>query len=358
MILFRYLAKEVGMTLIALTSILLLIFMSNQVMLYLNRAANGVIPGMLVAQLLMLELPNLLCLLLPLGFYFAILVAYGRMYADSEMVVLQACGYSTTRLLLHTLWMAAGVAFVIVLMISLNPAIAHQREKLLKTTGLQTLIQTILPGRFRAVMGDQYVFYVEAMNTKHTKAQGVFVAKRVEQSGQLSWDVLTAQSAMAKKDPNSGEEYLILGDGANYQGRPGQSDYKIASFRQYEARLPHPAIPETTDIRTLPFHKLLPVMNPDPAKAAELQWRISIPLMVFSLTVLGVPLSRVNSRTGKYAKIFPGIVLAFIYANFMFVARGWMVTGKVPLWLGMWWLHAIVVIVGLGLLWRQRISGT
>ena len=243
-------------------------------------------------------------------------------------------------------------------MISLNPAIAHQREKLLKTTGLQTLIQTIVPGRFRAVMGDQYVFYVEAMNTKHTQAQGVFVAKRVEQDGQFSWDVLTAQKAMAKKDPSTGEEYLILEDGANYQGRPGQADYKISSFRQYEARLPHQVIPESTDIRTIPFHKLLPLMNPNPAKAAELQWRISIPLMVFCLTVLGVPLSRVNSRSGKYAKIFPGIILAFIYANFMFVVRGWVASGKIPVWLGMWWLHAIVILLGIGLLWRQRVSGS
>ena len=91
MILFRYLAKEVGTTLIALTSILILIFMSNQMILYLNGAANGRIPGGLVLKLMMLELPNLLCLLLPLGFYFSILVAYGRLYADSEMVVLQAC---------------------------------------------------------------------------------------------------------------------------------------------------------------------------------------------------------------------------------------------------------------------------
>lgn len=358
MILFRYLAKEVGTTLIALTSILVLIFMSNQVVIYLNRAANGHIPGMLVFQLLMLELPNLLSLLLPLGFYFAILVAYGRLYADSEIVVLQACGYSPGKLLLHTFGLAAVVALVVTIMMSLNPSIAHQRSKLLKSTGVQTIIQTIIPRRFRAVMSDQYVFYVDTMNAKHTKAQGVFVAKQVQHGDNYGWDILTAQSATARKDPQTGEEYLLLMEGDNYQGQPGAADYKIASFRQYEARLPHQTMLASTDIRTLPFQQLLPWSNPDLQKVAELQWRISIPLMVFTLTMLGVPLSRVNPRSGKYAKILPGVVLAFVYANFMFIARNWIVAGKIPSWLGMWWLHGIVILVGLTLLWRQRGSGS
>ncbi len=358
MILFRYLAKEVGMTLLALISILVLIFMSNQVMLYLNRAASGTIPGMLVMQLLLLELPNLLSLLLPLGFYFAILVAYGRLYADSEMVVLQACGYSSGRLLMHTLWMALAVAVIITGLISLNPMIAYQRMKLLQTTGLQTLIQTIIPGRFRAVMGDQYVFFVETMNTNHTQAKGVFVAKRVERDGKSAWDVVTAQNGQSKKDEGTGEEYLILSDGNHYQGQPGQADYQISTFRQYEARLPHQSMVFKNDIRTIPFHQLLPWNNADPVKAAEIQWRISIPLMVFCLTIVGVPMSRVNPRAGKYAKLLPGVMLAFIYANFMFITRNWVAANKIPIWLGMWWLHALVIAIGLGLLWRQRVSGS
>ncbi|PJD90699.1 MAG: LPS export ABC transporter permease LptF [Legionella sp.] len=357
MILFRYLAKEVCITLIALTSILLLIFMSNQVVIYLNRAASGVIPGMLVMKLMMLELPNLLSLLMPLGFYFALLLAYGRLYADSEMVVLQACGYSSTSLLKHTLVLATGVAMLTALMISLSPLIAYQRAKLLQTTGLQTLIQTIIPGRFRTVMNDQYVFYVESMNARHTKANGVFVAKRVLKDGKQSWDVLTAKQATAVRDKASGEEYLVLKEGKQYQGIPGNADYQISSFGRYEARLPHQNTMVKSDIRTVPFKQLLPFNNKDHVKAAELQWRVSIPLMVFSLTMVGVPLSRVNPRAGKYAKLLPGVVLAVLYANFMFITRDWIAADKIPLWLGMWWLHGVVAFIGLSLIWRQRVSG-
>src|SRR3990167_10412317 len=145
--------------------------MSNQVVIYLNRAASGIIPGMLVMQLMALELPNLLSLLLPLGFYFSLLLAYGRLYADSEMTVMRACGFGQGQLLAYSLIMALVVGIITALMISNNPGIAYKRAKLLQTSGIKTLIQTIVPGRFRTISGSKDVFYVESMNSKHTKAK-------------------------------------------------------------------------------------------------------------------------------------------------------------------------------------------
>lgn len=354
MLIFRYLAKEVFVTLVALTSILLLIFMSNQVVIYLNRAASGVIPGMLVMKLMMLELPNLLGLLLPLGFYFALLLAYGRLYAESEMTVLQACGFGYGQLLKHSLVMALLVALVTAAMMSMNPLIAFQRAKLLQTTGVQTLIQTIVPGRFRAIKGGQDVFYVESMNHQHTQAHHIFLARTIEDHGKTQWDVLWADKAFVKTDRQSGEDYLILEQGKKYQGVPGQADYQIATFQRYQTRLPHPNVTVKNDIRTVSFSSLLPFNNVDRKKAAELQWRISIPLMVLPLTLVGVPLSRVNPRAGKYAKLLPAVVLCVIYANFMFISRDWIVAGKIPVWLGMWWLHLTVALLGVWLIWRNR----
>jgi len=87
MIILRYFAKEVISTLSALTSILLLVFLSNQFVHYLMRAAEGQFPGWLVMQLMMLEIPNLLGLLLPLGLFMAILLSYGRLFCLSAMAV-------------------------------------------------------------------------------------------------------------------------------------------------------------------------------------------------------------------------------------------------------------------------------
>lgn len=353
-LIFRYLAKEVFVTLVALTSILLLIFMSNQVVIYLNRAASGIIPGMLVMKLMILELPNLLSLLLPLGFYFALLLAYGRLYAESEMTVLQACGFGYGSLLKYSLTMALVVAIITSIMIGLNPVIAFKRAALLQTTGVQTLIQTIVPGRFCAMRGGQDVFYVESMNHEHTEAKNIFLARATSINGKQKWTVLWADKAHVKTDRKALEDYLILDHGKTYEGVPGQADYQISTFKQYQTRLPHPNVMVKNDIRTVSFTSLLPFNNKNLKKAAELQWRISIPLMVFPLTLVGLPLSRVNPRAGKYAKLLPSVVICVVYANFMFISRDWIAAGKIPIWLGMGWLHITVALLGAWLIWRNR----
>lgn len=354
MLIFRYLAKEVFVTLVSLTMILLLIFMSNQVVIYLNRAATGGIPGMFIMKLMLLELPNFLSLLLPLGFYVSLLLAYGRLYAESEMTVLRACGYGEGQLLKHTLIMGFFVALITILMMAASPLIAYQRAKLLQTTGVQTLIQTLVPGRFRALSGGEQVFYLESIRRDHRQAKHLFVARQVKEKLGVQWDIVRASEALLETDPVTQEEYIVLKDGKKYQGLPGQADYQTAEFERYRMRLPHPQQVVKNDLRTARFSTLLPLNNPDRKKQAELQWRLSVPLMVLTLSLVAVPLSRVNPRQGKYARLFPAIVLYILYANLMFIARDGIVSGKIPGWLGLWWLHVGVAALGCTLLYRHR----
>lgn len=356
MLIFRYLTKEVFITLVSLTTILLLIFMSNQLVLYLNRAASGQIPGMFIMKLMMLELPNLLSLLLPLGFYVALLVAYGRLYAESEMVVLQACGYGPGRLLGDSFVMASVVSLlVLIIMLWGSPLIYSERATILRTTGVQMLIKTIVPGRFNAIPGGGQIFYVESMNRDHTIAENIFFAKNTSKNDLEQWDLVWAEKAFAETDAE-GEDYVVLQDGRKYQGVPGQADYQAAQFSTYKARLPHPKVSIKQDLRTLSTSELWPLNNPDHARAAELQWRLSVPIMVLTLTLIGVPLSRVNSRSGKYAKLLPAIVIYILYANLMFIARDWLAVGKTPGWLGMWWIHLVFILVGLLIIWRNHVK--
>lgn len=357
MIIFRYLAKEVFVTLIALTSILVLIFLSNQLIQYLNRAASGSIPGVIIMKLMMLELPTLLSLLVPLGFYIAMLVAYGRLYAESEMTVLRACGYGSGQLLKHSFIMASFVAVIVAaVMIWASPYIYIERAKLLRTTGIQTLVQTIMPGRFHAINDGQQVFYVQSMSRDHTKAEQVFLAKRSTEKEKTRWDVLWADKAYAETDAKTGEDYIILQDGKEYQGTPGHANYQIAEFGEYKARLPHPIVKISDDLRTFSTASLWPLNNADRGKAAELQWRLSVPLMVLTLTLVAVPLSRINPRSGKYAKLFPAILIYILYANLMFIGRNAVVSGAIPQWIGLWWIHLLVAALGLFLIWRNQVK--
>lgn len=355
MLIFRYLCKEIFSALVALTIIILLIFLSNQLVQYLGRAASGQLPGMVVLQLMALEIPNLLCLLLPLGFYVALLIAYGRMYAENEMVVLFAAGFSEWDLIKKTFLIALFVSvFVAYLTFWVNPGIYHGRAKLIRNQGVETLIKTIVPERFRAINSGKQVFYVKEMTRSHTEAEHIFFAE--QDSGKLagSWKILWAEKGKTQLNPTTNRTELVLEDGHIYKGKSGQSNYKIYQFGKLNSVIPMPQINVADDVRTLQNGKLLPFNNSNLDYVAELNWRISIPLMVFVLTLLALPLSKVNSRQGKYARLVPALLLYIFYANLMFLGRDWLAKGVIPWWGGVWWLHGIFIISAISIMMWQR----
>ena len=66
-----------------------------------------------------------------------------------------------------------------------------------------------------------------------------------------------------------------------------------------------------------------------------------------------MPLSRSRPREGRYARLGVGLLVYIIYANMLNIARSMVARDEVPQWLGMWWVHVILGLVGLGLLLRE-----
>ncbi|MBY0544759.1 MAG: LptF/LptG family permease, partial [Gammaproteobacteria bacterium] len=142
MIITRYLCKEVLSTLIVVLGILLLIFISNEFVRYLTTAASGKISGMTVLKIMAMQVPLLAGLLLPASLFMGFLLAYGRMYAESEMTVLIACGMSRLSLLRTSLLMATlAIIIDIFLVWYVTPTLLDYKNRLLAVAGPATLIQ-------------------------------------------------------------------------------------------------------------------------------------------------------------------------------------------------------------------------
>src|SRR5690554_4606165 len=98
---------------LAVSTTLLLIIMSGRFVKYLADAASGKIAVDVLFTVMAYRLPGFLELIVPLGFFIAILLAYGRLYMDSEMVVLSACGMSQKQLLAITAIPTVIVAIIV-----------------------------------------------------------------------------------------------------------------------------------------------------------------------------------------------------------------------------------------------------
>jgi lipopolysaccharide export system permease protein len=152
-----------------------------------------------------------------------------------------------------------------------------------------------------------------------------------------------------------GNRYLVLENGYRYDGNPGQADYRAIKYDTYGVLLPKPEVSEeVTEREAIPTSQLFG--QEGLRERAELQWRLSLPILVFVVTLLAVPLSRVNPRQGRFLKLLPAILLYMAYLTMLISVRGALEKGKLPIALGMWWVHGLFLLIGLGLMYWEPLS--
>ena len=362
MIIFRYLSREILLTMMAVSSVLLLITMSSRFAKYLAEATTGKISVEILFSLIGYRLPGFLELILPLGFFIAILLAYGRLYIESEMVVLSACGMSQQKLINITLVSALLVA-VIVASFSfwLSPLGARQTEIMLEEQRHRSEFDSLQEGRFQSLGTGQAMAYVGSVSNNRKTLNYVFVAQNLGAGSGDGVAVIVAESGAQQLHPEYGQRYLVLKNGHRYEGVPGQSDYQVMQFSTYGAYLTpadsSAALTNEVDAKTTA--ELL--ASDDLESRVAMQWRISMPLLVLVVALLAVPLSRTNPRSGRYLKLLPSILIYLFYLGALIGLRGVMDAGKWPLFPGLWSAHLFFFLLALLLinwhnlhLWRQR----
>ena len=169
MIIFRYLAKEIIFTLLAVCGVLLLIFMSGTFVRYLGDAAAGDISPSALIAIMGYRMPGFLELILPLGTFIGVMLAYGRLYVESEMVVLSACGLSQRRLLAYTLIAASPVILAVsVLGLYVSPKGVAAVEEIVAAQKARGEFDLLQPGQFQPMNKGQGTFYTAAISSDKT----------------------------------------------------------------------------------------------------------------------------------------------------------------------------------------------
>jgi len=355
LIVFRYLSREVLVTLSAVSAVLLVIIMSGRFIKYLAQAAQGVLDPGVLFLIMGFRMPGFLQLILPLGLFLGFLLAYGRLYLDSEMTVLAATGMSPQRLMVYSLAPALVVALLVAwLSMSLTPQGVTQVARIFNEQDALTEFDTLVPGRFQAMKGGSRVTYTQELSEGRAALEGVFISeKRFSREGDKERGITVLVAERGRQEIQAdGSRYLILENGYRYDGNPGQADYRSIQYDTYGVLLPKPSVnAEISEREALPTGELFGSDNP--RYQAELQWRISIPLLVFVVTLLAVPLSRVNPRQGRFLKLLPAILLYMAYLALLIAARGALDKGRIPQALGLWWVHGVFIMIGLGLLYWE-----
>jgi len=357
-LIFRYLVKETVKSQVAVFMVLMAIFITQKFVRVLAEASNGDIPASLVLGFLALSLPVLASLILPLSLFLGIMLAHGRLYVDSEMTVMRACGISewyVTRVMLVLALIMSLLTGVLTLWIA--PLSVESEYQLEEKAGAQTGLTTLIPGRFQQTSNQKAVIFVHDIDSDNPKEplKKVFLAQHENGPDSQGVHIVYAKAG-GVRDESDGSEKLILKQGVQYEGKIGQQDYHVIEFEEYQIQIAEQQSQQKRrKLTAYPTVQLL--ADPSIDAIAELHWRIAIPLSLFFLVLIAVPLSAVDPRQGRFGKIFPGLMLYLGYFLLLMAGRKVLEDGKIPSVMGLWWVHGVMFVIGGFLIFKSRSLG-
>lgn len=350
-ILGRYVLREVVAAWLVVTGVLFIILLANQVVGVLERAAANQYPQSVVWELIGLGALQYLWILLPVGLLLGVVLAFGRLYHDSEMAAALACGAGPAHVYLPVALLAglltAGLAW---LTLVLAPD-ATARALGLRNEALRAgQFAPIAPGKFRSFGGGTAVVYAQTVNADGTLAD-VFVERSL---GPLV-EVALAGRARHQVTADGLTHILTLYDGERFEGVPGSAQFRILRFAEHIIPV---RVPQITDVvRALEARPTVELLGThDRTEQAELQWRIAMPLSCLVLALLAVPLARLKPRQGRYARVWIAVVIYFLYLNLISAGKVWIARGDLPAPLGLWWTHAAVALLALAVILSPRLT--
>lgn len=348
MILRRYIMTEILKPAAAILIVLVIILASYSAITYLAQAVAGSLPPSTVGLLILLRIGMSLEVLLPTTFYLSVIIALGRLYKDSEMTALSACGVGITGVLKPVLLLSLPVALLAgFASLYLRPESYEKIYRVMDQAQSEFDISRMEADNFLEIGNGKYVFFAEEVGGSQEGAQRVFI--RVAEGDKRQ--VIQAQRMTQGEPGANGQRVLVFREGAFYEFPVSGPQGTISRFEQAEYPLPADAATSARYRRkATDTQQLLKSSRLD--DIAELQWRLSTPLSTVLLALAGVPLSRSNPRRGKYAKIGVAIVIFAVYYQLFVIAKTWVEKAMVVSWIGIWWVPFLMAALAVWLLWR------
>jgi len=349
-ILDRYILREVVVSWLGVTGVLLAILITNQVALVLERAAERLYPRGVVLELILLGALQNLCFVMPIGLLIGIVLALGRLYHDSEMTAAQACGTGSRPIVLPVLAFTVVLAILLAaLSLEIAPAAAGRMLDLRDEALRAGQFAPIAAGKFRTFGGGSTVVYA-----RDTDKDGTLRRVFVERDRGDHLEVALAQRATHAYAEDGNLQVITLYDGERYEGVPGERRFRVVRFAENTIPVRLPALSGgAIALEGVPTHKL--AASAVPAEVAELHFRLSFPLMAVLLAIIAVPLARLRPRQGRYARVGFAVLIFFVYINLIIAGKMWIARGTTPQWLGLWWVHAAVGVMAAVILLAPRV---
>ena len=341
-ILQKYVLREWFWTSLAVSIVLLIVLLGAYLGDMLKDIAGGRIPAGLMGMQLLLHMPETLGNILPLAGFVAVMWGLGRLYRDQEMAVMRSSGFGWKQLLKPLFSLVIPLAVVLLALgLIVAPTTARMAEQQLEQAFRSAAVWGLQAGKFHVLRHGELVLYAEAIEPDGSSMRNIFIKQRQQERDQI-W---VAKRGRYWMDSDSGDRYLVLEDGNVTDVAPGLLDVRVLNFARNDLRLPEPEFRSQVESK-IDSKPSLDLFNDKSAESiAELQWRLSPAITVIVLGLLAIPLAHSQPREGRGVRVILGILIYLLYGNLLYLCRSWIADGQLSTYIGMWWVHAVFLII-------------
>ena len=297
MILYRYFINSIFSYTATISLIFILVIVSSRSIQYLEQAARGEINPEIVFTVVLFRLPEFLEVILPLSFFLSIILTIGRLRSDSEFLIMQQSGFSNLKVyFLLTIPALLISTLLIFFTLFLNPSLDKKVNDLLEIKSLEDTFNALSPGEFHQLNPSYLIF---AKEREESYLSDIFLVDRSD--GANERNILVAEKFIA---PSSDDNKLTFENGHSYSGE--ESDQLISlGFQAFTIQSK-----EATNEKNKTKTKKNNFSN-------SLIWSGSNSLMILIAMFIAFPLSQNSPRSGRYARVLPGLLIFSIYAGLL-----------------------------------------
>lgn len=347
-ILARYLMRNVLVLLSAVFIVIGLVVFGNQLVLVVKESLKAGIP---LADLLPLVGFNMIrdvALILSLSLLLAIILSVSKFYKDSEAIVMNSLGLGDKHFMVFIQPLVIFIfIFVLLLTTVVVPWSKQQRDLIMARSENASEFSFIKEGEFQEFKNGDIIFYAskvsDADNAKEQNMKEIFIYTLINNEPVI----ILAEQAQKYTNLNTNSVYLRLKNGARYQGFPLDENKKILNFNLYDLQVidgkVQRSISTATKVESKSTFELL--FSSKLTEIAEFQWRISQPLSILILSVLGVLLGKTSPRSAKNLGVLVGVVVFIVYNNVLLIAKSALERGESLPIVGLWWVHLLMLLL-------------
>ena len=357
----RYVLRELAIPFVlglgVFTSVLLIVRILKLIELVVNRG----IPFLQVLKLFSYILPAFLEVTVPMALLLAILVAFGRLSSDSEVIAMRASGISLYRLLVPV---AAFAAAVSMLTLGLSVYVRPWGNFLLRT-GLYEIVKArasagIKPKVFNGDFAG-LVIYVDRIEPPGNQLFGILIS---DTRDPRLHNTIYAQRGWVQTREDAHALTMRLYDGGVFTGGAADEAYQETHFATYDITLDLDlALAEMQsrpkDPSEMGFGELRRTIAEKQAaeqtsfvEQVELHRKFSIPFGCLVFAALGVPLGIQPTRAVHSRGFSVSLLLIFAYYLLLTLGQNLGERGALSPAVAVWLPNAALSMIAAALLWR------